>query len=163
VHIAPVHWGAALELLVRKYVESSGGKIAEKLVSDDAVWSGLVERLEREVDGTAIPDPTRESLKQMIRGANRASIRSLMDAVLDDVGIALGRDQRRAWRRRNEAAHGMELEAGEELELIRDVKLLKVLFHRLLLGVSGANDKYIDQVTPGFLIRKLSDPVPDAG
>jgi len=162
VHIAPVHWGAAIELLVRRYVESSDGRIPEKLVADNAIWAGLVGRLEREVDETAIPESARDSLKQTIRGANRVSIRSLMDAVLEDVGIVLGQEERRAWRRRNEAAHGMELEAGEELELIRDVKLLKVLFHRLLLGVSRASDNYIDQVTPGFFIRRIPEPVPDA-
>ena len=64
-----------------------------------------------------------------------------------------------AWRRRNDAAHGIAMETGEELEVIRDIKLLKVMFHRMVLRIINGAD-YRDYATQGFPIRKLADPVP---
>jgi hypothetical protein len=56
------------------------------------------------------------------------------------------------------------METGTELDVIRDIKLLKIMFHRtfnrtLLRTVNGA-DCYTDYATPGFPIRKLAEPVP---
>jgi hypothetical protein len=83
-----------------------------------------------------------------------------MDAVLNDLSIKLGADEGAAWRRRNDAAHGIATRSGEELAVIRDIKLLKVMFQRLLLRMVGGADTYFDYVTPGFPIRKLSEPGP---
>ncbi len=52
------------------------------------------------------------------------------------------------------------MEAGEELDVIRDIKLLKVMFHRMLLRIINGAETYLDYATPGFPIRKLADPVP---
>ena len=89
--------------------------------------------------------------------------RNTMVAILKDIGIALGSDESRAWKRRNDAAHGVAMESGEELEVIRDIHLLKVMFHRMLLRIINGADTYHDYATPGFPIRKLADPVPPAG
>ncbi len=52
------------------------------------------------------------------------------------------------------------METGEELDVIRDIKLLKVMFHRMVLRILNGADNYLDYATPGFPIRKLADPVP---
>jgi hypothetical protein len=85
-----------------------------------------------------------------------------MDAILKDIGIALDLDESQAWNRRNDAAHGVAMEDGEELDVIRDIKLLKVMFHRMLLRMINGADTYHDYATPGFPVRKLADPVPPA-
>jgi hypothetical protein len=54
------------------------------------------------------------------------------------------------------------MEAGEELDVIRDIKLLKLMFHRMLLRIINGADNYHDCATPGFPIRQLADPVPPA-
>ncbi len=84
--------------------------------------------------------------------------RDTMDAILKDIGIALGPDESQAWKRRNDAAHGIAMEDGEELDVIRDIKLLKVMFHRMVLRIINGADTYHDYATPGFPIRKLADP-----
>ena len=43
------------------------------------------------------------------------------------------------------------------------MKLLMVLFHRMMLAITGANDRYLDYATPGnprFTTRLLREPVP---
>jgi hypothetical protein len=52
------------------------------------------------------------------------------------------------------------MEAGEELDVIRDIKLLKVMFHRMLLRMVNGADSYTDYVTPGFPNRQLAEQVP---
>jgi hypothetical protein len=79
---------------------------------------------------------------------------------MKDIRIVLGAGETQAWKRRNDAAHGIAMETGEELDLIRDIKLLKVMFHRMLLQMINGAETYHDYVTPGSPIRKLVDPVP---
>jgi hypothetical protein len=83
-----------------------------------------------------------------------------LKAVLHTIGIELGSDEDDAWKRRNDAAHGVPIPEGDELAAIRDMMLLRVLFHRLLLRMSGAADSYVDYVTPGFAYRPVNEPVP---
>ena len=52
------------------------------------------------------------------------------------------------------------MEAGEELDVIRDIKLLKVMFHRMLLRIIDGADTYHDYATPGFPIRQYSASTP---
>jgi hypothetical protein len=52
------------------------------------------------------------------------------------------------------------MEPGEELDVIRDISLLKVMFHRMVLRIVNGGDSYLDYATPGFPIRKLADPIP---
>ena len=102
----------------------------------------------------------KSALRKNIGGLNRVHQRDVLDAIMEDIGIELGVDESQAWRRRNEAAHGIAMEAGGELDLIRDIKLLKVMFHRMLLRIINGADTYLDYATPGFPIRGLADPVP---
>jgi hypothetical protein len=83
-----------------------------------------------------------------------------MEAILRDINIALGPDELLAWRRRNDAAHGNALEPGGELLLIKDNNLLRIVFHRMLLRITSAGDSYFDYATPGFPIRRLTEPAP---
>jgi hypothetical protein len=47
--------------------------------------------------------------------------------------------------------------------VIRDIKLLKVMFHRMVLRIINGADTYHDYATPGFPIRKLADPGASGG
>ena len=52
--------------------------------------------------------------------------------------MTLGVEEERAWLRRNDAAHGIEMKYGSQIEMIRDVKLLKLVFHRLIMRITNA-------------------------
>jgi hypothetical protein len=119
-------------------------------------------QVEEAVAKLEIPEEKKSALRQNIGGLNRVHQRDTMDAILKDIGVALGVDESQAWKRRNDAAHGIAMEDGEELDVIRDIKLLKVMFHRMLLRIVNGADSYHDYATPGFPIRKLADPVPPA-
>jgi hypothetical protein len=69
--------------------------------------------------------------------------RDTMEAILKNMRIALSADESQAWKRRNDAAHGIAMEDGEELDVICDIKLLKVMFHRVLLRIINGADGFV--------------------
>lgn len=159
-HIAAVHFGAAIEALLRRYVEGQPDKFPTKLIEDRAVWKILKEQVEATVEGLSIPEDNRSILLANLGSLNRVPLKTLMDRVLAELGIKLSETEKEAWKRRDDAAHGNEIEPGGELTLIRDNKLLGIIFHRLLLRMTNASDLYFDFCTGGFPTRKLEDPVP---
>jgi hypothetical protein len=161
-HIASVHFGAAIEMLLRQYAATKADQFPRGIIADRAIWKRLSGQVEEAVAKLEIPEEKKNALRENIGGLNRVHQRDIMEAILKDVGIALGVDEAQAWKRRNDAAHGIAMENGEELDVIRDIKLLKVMFHRMLLRIINGADTYHDYATPGFPIRKLADPVPPA-
>jgi hypothetical protein len=162
-HIAPVHFGAAIETLLRGYVAMRPERFSSKIIPGKATWKGFSAAVEQVIAELEIPDANKQALIKNLGNLNRVNIRDLMNAVSNDLGIKLGDDEWQAWDRRNDAAHGMELKVGEELALIQDVKLLKIIFHRLLLRIVGGCASYIDYASLDFPIRGLDTPVPPIG
>ena len=161
-HIAAVHFGAAIELLLRQYAATKPDRFPQGIIGDRLMWKQLSAEVEEAISKLGIPEAQKEALRENIGGLNRVHQRDTMDAILKDIGIALGPDESLAWKRRNDAAHGIAMEDGEELDVIRDIKLLKVMFHRMLLRIINGADTYHDYATPGFPIRRLAEPVPPA-
>jgi hypothetical protein len=161
-HIASVHFGAAIEMLLRQYAATKPDQFPRGIIADRAIWKRLSGQVEEAVAKLEIPEVKKNSLRENIGGLNRVHQRDTMEAILKDIGIGLGVDESQAWKRRNDAAHGIAMETGEELDVIRDIKLLKVMLHRMVLRIINGADTYHDYATPGFPIRKLADPVPPA-
>jgi hypothetical protein len=161
-HIASVHFGAAIEMLLRQYAAMKSDRFPQGIIGERTMWKRLCGQVEEAVAKLEIAEEKKSALRENIGGLNRVHQRDTMEAILTDIGIVVGADESRAWKRRNDAAHGVAMEDGEELDVIRDIKLLKVMFHRMLLRMIIGADTYHDYATPGFPIRKLADPVPPA-
>jgi hypothetical protein len=161
-HIASVHFGAAIELLLRQYGAMKPDQFPRGIIADRATRKRLFGQVEEAIAKLEVSEEKKNALRENIGGLNRVHQRDSMEAILKDIGIVLGPDESQAWKRRNDAAHGIAMEDGEELDVIRDIKLLKVMFHRMVLRIINGADTYHDYDTPGFPIRKLADPVPPA-
>lgn len=157
-HIAGVHFGAAIEALQRQYIEANPTKIQTKIISDRAIWKKFADDVEQLIAALNLPDESKNTLRENIGSLNRVHQRAKIKTVLQEINITLGAAEELAWKRRDDAAHGNAMEPGEELVLIQDNKLLKVIFHRMLLRTVNASDSYFDYATPDFPIRNLSDP-----
>jgi hypothetical protein len=155
-----VHFGAAIEMLVRRYAATKPDQFPQKIIDNGGIWTDFRIRIDALMSKLEISEAKKSALSKNIGGLNRVHQRDILNAVLKDIGIELGADEIQAWRRRHEAAHGIATEPGQELDAIRDIELLKVMFHRMLLRMLNGADSYIDYVTPGFPIRKLAEPVP---
>jgi hypothetical protein len=163
MHIAAVHFGAAIEALQRNYVSAHPQNFKTTLVSDPATWRTLSCDMRRAISNLSISDEDKRILGDKLGNLNETPRGVIMDRLLKSINIKLGADERRAWRRRNDAAHGNEVKQEEQIQIIRDSKLLRGIFDRMLLRIINGSDSYHDYYTIGSTgpsIRNLSDPVP---
>jgi hypothetical protein len=159
-HIAPAHFGAAIEALQNAYIKSHPGVVAETW-APRTVWKKLRTNMAAAIDDAEISDQAKAALKVKLATFNTVDQRPRLKAMMAAIGLQLGGDEDAAWRRRNKAAHGTPVPEGEELAAIRDMKLLKGLFVRLLLRITNAADQYIDYTSPRFEYRCLANAPPD--
>ena len=92
---------------------------------------------------------------------NNPPLGVITDRLLEVLHLNLGDRERKAWKRRNDAGHGNELDPDGYVELIRDIKLLRIRFNKMVFAITGASDFYNDHFTINHPIRNLVDPVPE--
>jgi hypothetical protein len=159
-HIAPAHFGSAIEALQRSYGKLHTGAIQTRILAD-AKWTELLEAFSYVFAKAHISGEDTAVLTEQIKsGVNYVPKRDQLKAFADLLKIKLGKDEDTAWKRRNKSAHGIPIKEGKELEAIRDTQLLMVLFHRMFLATTGAADFYLDYCSPGIPRRLLREPVP---
>jgi hypothetical protein len=156
-HIAAVHFGAALESLQRAYFSSTAVQGSSKIV-DNQVWDTIRASLESSLDTSGLTRETLDTFKNKIRNLNTRSQHSTSKDLVDELGLVLSKREKRA-HARHASAHGKDDEV--DVEWIRDLKLLRVRFHRILLAMTTGSDEYYDYFTLGNPIRRVEEPVPD--
>lgn len=156
-HIAAVHFGAALESLQRAFLGSSSAPASSTVVDEEA-WNKIRSALETSLTPLELPPKTLEIFKSKVRNLNSRSQHSTSKDLMDELGLVLSSREQQAHNTRHESAHGKDDEV--DVQWIRDLKLLRVLFHRILLAMTQANDEYYDYFTLGNPIRKVKEPVP---
>ena len=157
-HIAGAHFGAAIEALQRRYIAAHPAQISTSIISDRGVWTRLSDDVCRAIAALEIPDDRKEALRQNIGSLNNANQRSKLESILQAINTPLSSEELKAWKRRNDAAHGNEMPVGGEISLIQDTKLLKMISHRMILRITNGSEFYFDYASPGFVMRHLKDP-----
>lgn len=158
-HIAAVHFGAALESLQRAYFTSTAAPGSSKVV-DDETWDKIRTSLESSLDSSELSSETRETFKNKIRNLNSRSQHSTGKDLVDELGLTLSKREKNAHDSRHASAHGKDDEV--DVAWIRDIKLLRIRFHRIFLAMTCANGEYYDYFTVGNPIRRVKEPVPDS-
>jgi hypothetical protein len=160
-HIAPAHFGAAIEALQNAYIKAHPGAVPEGWAPREA-WAALRASMAATIEASNISDEAKAALTGKLATFNAMDQRRRLKAVMSGLDLELGGDEDAAWRRRNKAAHGTPIPEGQELATIRDMKLLRGLFNRLLLRITNAADQYIDYTSPNFEYRLLRNAPQDA-
>jgi hypothetical protein len=91
---------------------------------------------------------------------NQKSADKISEAFLATIGITLSPVESAAWKRRNQASHGAEIDLDSVIPTIMETKLFKIIRHRIVLKITGASDRYYDDYTIGHAIRNVIEPVP---
>jgi hypothetical protein len=131
----------------------------------DAAWNELKQKINDAVIAiiaTSDDKDIKEILINKIGDFNKPPHSIIADRLFDFLTLKLGKAEKRAWRQRNDGAHGKEIRNGDFVQLIRDNKLLTIRFHKMLLRMTGASDNYYDYYTPNtqwYLKRNLQDPI----
>ena len=158
-HIAPVHYGAAVEALQRAYVKANSQTYQTTLVCREH-WNILNEAANAAVAAMPISEITKNILLNKISGLNSKPQSVLVEEVLLNLNLSLSEIEKAAWRHRNEAGHGKSVKSEEATKVIRETKLLRLRFIRMLLAITGASEYYYDYYTLGRPTRRVSDPIP---
>ena len=156
VTLAASHFGSAIEALRNAYEEAHPDAYIKSLMNrGDAeraktAWQEVVAALDIDVG-------VKSELVAKASQLNSASIRTRNMRFLQALNLESNELEQKAWMRRNSAAHG-ELAGDEEMvELVREIKILRGLFHRILLRMTNASDEYIDYHSLGFPSRQLGE------
>ncbi len=156
VHTAPGQFGAAIEGLTSAYLRQHP-TIARNILEGEE-WRGLQERFIQVLAASGLSASKKEGLKKNFGRVNQVPQQDVLKAILNEIGIELGSEEAAAWPRRNKSAHGAPIPEGQEVSAIRDMILLKNLFHRMLLRMANAADRYIDYASLETPHRRLDTP-----
>jgi hypothetical protein len=157
-HIAAVHFGAAIEALLRRYADQHPDTIPTKPITNQATWKEFRDQVRLLIDHIPIDDSSKSLLQSNLGAFNRVPLKMLLDNVASHLGIKLSDAERTAWKRRDDAAHGKDMEPGTELELIRENQLLGIILNRLILRMTNASGRYQDYFSLGHKTRRLEEP-----
>ncbi|MGM0953606.1 MAG: hypothetical protein ACQEW7_11585 [Pseudomonadota bacterium] len=157
-HIAAVHFGACIESLQRSFINNNGKLFRTSLI-EKSDWKPFRKNIQEILKEMKIGETEREVLENKVNSLNQTPQSILTERFLDTLDIQLSELEKSAWKQRNNAAHGNETEEGGEIKLIREIKVLKVMFHRVFLKIVNGGDHYIDYYSIGFPIKKLKESI----
>lgn len=155
-HIAAVHFGACIESLQSSYIKHHGKSFQSALL-EKSQWKRLRNGMLGVLDSIELEGVEREVIENKLSSFNQTPQSVLTERFLDSLGISLSNAEKAAWQQRNDAAHGNEVEEGNQIKLIRELKILKVIFHRVFLSVIGGSSHYIDYYSIGFPNKLLTE------
>lgn len=159
-HAAAAHFGAVVEALREAYKDAYSTQFRTRIISDKVKWEQLRKKLLDAVDASLLGEETDIALiKNKLNNLNAMPPSRVSEQVFGMLGLEVSTTEQGAWKGRNAAAHGGSV-AGDTVNTIKNVKLLRILFHRLLLKMTNGSDAYCDYHTVGHPTRKLEEPVP---
>jgi hypothetical protein len=158
VHIAAVHFGACIESLQKSFINNNGELFRTSLIqkADWKLFRTNVQEILKDMD---IDEEERKVLENKINSLNQTPQSILTERFINTLDIKLSVLEKSAWKQRNNAAHGNEYEKGGEIKLIRDIIILKVIFHRIFLKIVNGGDYYIDYYSINFPIKNLNESI----
>lgn len=158
VHMAAIHFGAAIEALKKAYVQHHHTLIKTTIL-DKADWESFHKKLEACIASLNISTQHKKLLSNKVSNLNSTPQEIVMERFLDALKIQIDVIEQSAWKNRNHAAHGGAVHEDNVIKIIRENKALMVLMNRILLAITVGNDFYYDYYTLGRPIFRLADPI----
>jgi hypothetical protein len=155
VHAAAIHFGSLIEQL-----QNNSNKVIEvrKSVLEAHAWKGLNGVIQQWLRAASIDPALRKILEGKVAGLNQAPQGLVLTRLLETMGLGIGEAEIQAWKHRNMAAHGGISDRPEVI--ILNSKILRLLFHRMLAGITYCSDRYIDYYNLGHPVRAIGEAVP---
>jgi hypothetical protein len=100
----------------------------------------------------------RPVLNSKLSSLNQVPQGVVLKRLFDTMGLSISKPEKDAWKHRNEAAHGGINDSA--VDVILNTKLLRLMFHRLLAGITYCSGRYIDYFNYDFPIRPITEGVP---
>lgn len=168
MHTQPVQLGGGIEALRKAYKELNTPRYKTSIFDPKSVNAkNLKDGFQKILDSmkpkdSEMTDEMKEAMKELEKKAqalNNASLGVQSERFIASLPLDMGDKEKKAWQRRNDAAHGNAPKPDDSIELMRDIQLLKNTFHRIVISMTGASSRYIDCYSPKFPIRQLGETV----
>ena len=160
-HIAPAHFGAAVEALQNAYIKAHPSAVPEGWAPGE-VWAALRASMAAFIEGSNISNEAKAALTGKLATFNAIDQRPSPQS--RDVSTRFGVGARRRFGLAS-SQQGCSWHAGSGRSGAGGDpghELLRGLFNRLLLRITNAADEYIDYTSPNFEYRPLESAPPDA-
>jgi len=157
MHTSAVYFGGLIERIQR--AKGNAPKSSRNKILDEATWkpiqSLIIDHLNKiDVDPSAL-----SIIRGKVSSLNQAPPGLVLNRVLQAMGMSMSDIEEKAWKHRNMAAHGSV--SDDPKEMIANSKILKLLFHRLIAGMTYCSDKYIDYYSIKHPVRLISEAIPN--
>ena len=157
LHVAGVQFGAAIEAIQKSYNDGHQKKYNNALL-DKPKWKEFYDKVLGVIDDLDIAADKASILKNKLSNLNQTPQSLKNEDFFKLLGLELSQLEIDAWQRRNDSAHGNRIEDEDYVKMIKDIKLLKLMFHRILLSMVGNFKYYVDYYSVNYPIRKLQSP-----
>jgi hypothetical protein len=124
-HIAAVHFGAVIEALRDACLARYAAELPTKLIENGETWNSFSAEVNAAIAKLQISEDKKVLLQRAAGRLNGVPHQVVTAGILSQMKLEFGDDEKAAWRRRNDAAHGRAIQEGTELNVIRDTKLLR--------------------------------------
>jgi hypothetical protein len=155
LHAAAIHFGSLIEQLQKN--SNSVIEVRKSLLENDT-WKGLNGVIQQWMKTATIDPELRKILGGKVSSLNQAPQSLVFGRLLETMGLATSDVEMKAWKHRNRAAHGGI--SDQPIEIILNSKILRLLFHRMLAGITYCSDRYIDYYNLDHPVRAVIEAVP---
>ena len=158
---APVHMSAAyFGALIEQLQKNAGSKLKKTrtAILDDNSWKTLKSGLQSLMDDLDIAQDLRPVINNKLSNLNQVPQNVALKRLFESMGLSISEVEVKAWKQRNDAAHGTISKHPDDV--ILHTKVLRILFHRMLAGITYCSDRYIDYFNYDFPIRPIGEGVP---
>jgi hypothetical protein len=155
-HASAAHFGSLIEQLLnnsKTIIGTTHGKLLH-----EETWRSLNSTLMQWLNVTDIDPGMRAILEGKVSSLNQAPPNLILSRLFEAMKLDISDLETKAWASRNKAAHGGI--SDDPIEQILNTKVLRLLFHRMLAGITGCSDRYVDYYTLGHPSRPLTEAIP---
>ncbi len=159
-HSAAVQFGACIESLQKSYFDNSNKKINSKIIQDKSIWKIFSKSAIDSINQLTIDKDEKDILIQKVSNINVLPQQLKLKKFLSLLQIEFSIIESQAWQQRNDSAHGNIIQNNDNIKVIRELKILRTIFNRIILSISKGSNTYYDYYTITHPLRHISQSIP---
>lgn len=158
IHMAAVHFSASIEMLQKIHMKEV--KVSRLLIDDRRIWKEFLNDMLEILKGkNLLEDQVKKILFNKINDVNIMPASIISDKFFKAIGLELTEFEKAAFNQRNALVHGYLIEEDRHIGVIKNTKILKLIFHQMLLRITNASEYYYDYYSLNFPIKNISDGI----
>lgn len=161
IHMKAASIGAVLEGFAKAYAKEKLIKSDKKIITDTRKWKSVRNKIYRAIIESDTPEIQKEQILKKIDAINLKPTSDLFGDVFSKLGLKLGKLEKDAWAHRNSAAHGGGVDEDNVVAIIRETKVLQVMFNRMLLALAEVKTCYVDFYNLDWPLVELQSAIKD--